>query len=82
MPLMPVLASIPAETQAMLHALFGTGAFGFLGIVLMLVGFKAFEMVTRRLDIEKQLELGNMAVGVVVGALLIGVSLIVVFSML
>jgi uncharacterized membrane protein YjfL (UPF0719 family) len=82
MPLLPVLASIPAETQAMLHALVGTGAFGLLGLVLMLVGFKAFELVTRRLDIEKQLELGNMAVGVVVGSLLLGVSLIVVCSML
>ncbi len=77
-----ILASIPVETQAMLHALFGTAAFGVLGLVLMLVGFKAFELVTARVDIEKQLEDRNMAVGVVVAALLLGVSLIVIFSML
>lgn len=77
-----MLASIPAETQALLHALLGTAAFGLLGLVLMLVGFKAFEMVTARVDIEKQLEERNMAVGVVVAALLLGVSLIVIFSML
>ena len=47
----------------------------------MLVGFKAFEVITRRLDIEKQLEDRNMAVGVVVAALLLGLSLIVVVSM-
>ena len=77
-----LLASIPVETQALLHALLGTAGFGILGIVLMLIGFKAFELVTTRVDIEKQLEERNMAVGVVVAALLIGVSLIVIFSML
>lgn len=78
----PILASIPHETQAVINALLATGAFGLLGLTLMLVGFKGFEFVTRRLDIEKQLESGNLAVGVVVAALLVGVSLIVIFSML
>lgn len=77
-----VLASIPVELQALLHALLGTAAFGLLGLVMMLVGFKAFELVTRRLDIEKQLEDRNMAVGAVVASLLFGISLIVVFAML
>lgn len=78
----PILASIPHETQAVINALLATGAFGLLGLTLMLMGFKGFEFVTRRLDIEKQLENGNLAVGVVVAALLVGVSLIVIFSML
>lgn len=77
-----ILAAVPSELQALGAALLGTAAFGTLGLFMMLVGFKAFEMVTRRLDIEHQLEDRNMAVGVVVGALLIGLSLIVVFSML
>jgi hypothetical protein len=34
------------------------------------------------LDVEKQLENGNLAVGVVVAALLVSISLIVIFSML
>jgi len=78
----PLLASIPVETQALIHALMATAAFGAVGIALMLVGFNAFELVTRRLDIEKQLEGGNVAVGVVVAALLLGVSAIVIVSML
>lgn len=77
-----ILASIPVEMHALLDALMATATFGLLGIVLMLVGFKAFEMVTRRLDIEKQLEERNVAVGVVVAALLLGVSAIVIVSML
>jgi uncharacterized membrane protein YjfL (UPF0719 family) len=76
------LASIPNEMQALGYALLGTAAFGLLGILLMLAGFKAFEALTSRLDVEKQLEAGNMAVGVTVGSLLLGVSVIVVVSML
>ena len=76
------LASIPHEMQALGYALFGTAAFGLLGVLLMLAGFKAFEVLTSRLDVEKQLEAGNMAVGVTVGSLLLGISVIVVVSML
>ena len=76
------LASIPLEFQSLTYALLGTAAFGILGIFLMLAGFKMFEFSTRRLDIEKQLDNQNMAVGVVVGSLLIGISLIVIVSMM
>ncbi len=76
------LASIPLEIQALTHALLGTAAFGLVGIFLMLAGFKLFEFITRRLDIEKQLDNQNMAVGVVVGSLLIGISMIVIVSMM
>ena len=77
-----IMASIPHETQAVIDALLATGAFGLLGLGLMLLGFKGFEFATRRVDIEKQLENGNLAVGIVVAALLLGVSLIVIVSML
>ena len=43
-----ILASIPHETQAVINALLATGAFGLLGLSLMLVGFKGFEVVTDR----------------------------------
>jgi putative membrane protein len=66
----------------LLGALVATGAYGLLGIFLMLVGFKMFEWITGRLDVETQLEKQNIAVGIVVAALLIGISLIVVVSML
>jgi putative membrane protein len=74
--------SIPLSLEELLHALVGTASFGLLGLALMLLGFKLFEWTTRRLDVEKQLENQNLAVGIVVGALLLGISLIVVVSML
>lgn len=77
-----VIASIPVTLDGLWPALIVTASFGSLGLVLLLVGFKAFETITRRLDIEKQLEDRNMAVGVVVAALLLGLSMIIVVSML
>ncbi len=76
-----LFASIPSDSSGLWSALIGTASFGLLGLALMLVGFKAFEIITRRLDIEKQLEDRNMAVGIVVAAMLLGLSLIVVNSM-
>ena len=76
-----LLASIPSDSTGLWSALIGTASFGLLGLALMLVGFKAFEIITRRLDIEKQLEDRNIAVAIVVAAMLLGLSLIVVNSM-
>lgn len=52
-------------------------AFGLLGILLLVFGFKMFEWITPKLDIEKQLQEGNMAVGIAVAALLIAIGIIV-----
>lgn len=82
MSLEPVLASIPVNTSALLHSLMASAAFGLLGMTILLAGFKAFEMITLRLDVEKQLEERNVAVGIVVAALLLGLSLIVIVSMM
>ena len=56
--------------------LVGSAAFGLLGIVLLLLGFFGFEVVTRKLNVQEQLEKGNVAVGIVVGALLLAVAYI------
>lgn len=63
-----LFATIPNDVQSLGQALLGTAAFGMVGIVLMIAGFKLFEAVTRKLDIEKQLDNQNMAVGIVVGS--------------
>jgi uncharacterized membrane protein YjfL (UPF0719 family) len=62
-------------------ALAATAAFGLIGVVILVFGFKLFEWITVRVDIEKQLEEKNLAVAIVVGSLLLGLSWIVVRSM-
>jgi putative membrane protein len=51
--------------------------FGVLGIVLMLVGFKLFDLILPKVDFEKELaENHNIAVAIVVAAFLLGIALI------
>jgi putative membrane protein len=50
--------------------------FGIIGIVLLIVGYFLFDWLCRRIDIQEQLNKGNMAVAVVVGALLLSIAII------
>lgn len=68
---------MPWHAQTFEMSLGAAGAFGLLGIFLLVAGFKIFELVTPRVDLEKELAEKNLAVGIVVGALLIGIALIV-----
>lgn len=57
--------------------LLGAGIFGLVGIVLLLLGYWLFELITPKLNVQKELMEKNMAVGVVVAALLLGIAYIV-----
>ena len=58
--------------------LFSAAIFGVLGIFLMLLGYKCFDWITPKMDVQKELsENHNIAVAIVIAALLIGVSLLV-----
>ncbi len=59
-------------------SLLAAAAFGLLGIALLALGFKVFEWITPSLKVEEELSKGNMAVGITVAALLVGISLVVV----
>ncbi|MDB5357281.1 MAG: hypothetical protein JWN24_3734 [Phycisphaerales bacterium] len=52
--------------------------FGVIGILLMLFGFKLFDWITPKMDIEKELaENHNIAVAIVIAATILGISIIV-----
>jgi len=52
--------------------------FGVLGIALMALGFKVFDWLTPKMDIQKELaEKHNIAVAVVIGAVILGVAVVV-----
>lgn len=65
-------------TNSFEMSLLAATAFGLLGIALLALGFKVFEWITPKLNVEDELVKGNTAVGIMVGALLLGISLIVV----
>ena len=64
------------------HALLNMALFGGVGLALMLIGFRAFDLITPRMDIERELaEKHNLAVAIVIAAVLLGVAAIVVMAM-
>lgn len=56
----------------------GSIVFGFLGLILAVLGFKVFDWITPRIDIQRELaEKQNVAVAIVCAAIILGVSYVV-----
>ena len=56
--------------------------FATVGILLMVLGFKVFDWITPKIAIQKELaERNNIAVGIVIGSVIIGVALVVAAAM-
>jgi len=57
----------------------GVGAlvFGLIGIGLLLLGYWLFDLITPKIDVQKELCEKNVAVAIVVAALLLGIAFIV-----
>ena len=72
-----MFASAHYDWEQLGMLLLAAAAFGIVGIALLAVGFKIFEYITPKLDVEAELAKGNVAVGIMVGALLIAMALIV-----
>ncbi len=54
----------------------GSAVFGLVGIVLLLLGYWLFDLITPRIDVQKELSEKNVAVAIVIGALLLGIAYI------
>jgi putative membrane protein len=57
-------------------SLISSAAFGLLGIVLLLLGYLLFDLITPRIDVQKELTEKNVAVALVIAALLLGIAYI------
>jgi len=65
------------QPQTFGMALLAAAAFGVVGIFLMMLGFKAFDIITPRIDIQKELaEHHNLAVSIVIAAVILGISIL------
>ena len=65
------------------QAILVTAAFGILGILLCVLGFKAFDWITPTVNIERELaEKHNIAVAIVMAAVILAVSAIVIAAMI
>ena len=50
------------------------GIYGLVGIVLLLLGYWLFDLITPQIDVQKELTDKNVAVAIVVAALLLGIA--------
>jgi putative membrane protein len=68
----------PKSIGMIVYWLLYTAAFGLLGIGLVVLGFKIFDWLTPRLDIQAELsQKHNIAVAIVCAAIILGLSVIV-----
>jgi putative membrane protein len=78
-PCFAVAGELPAiwQPRSFGMALLATIVFGLAGIILALIGFKLFDLITP-FNLEKEMcENKNVAVGVLCGAIVLGVCIIV-----
>jgi putative membrane protein len=61
-------------------ALFNCAAFGLLGIILITLGFKMFDMVLTKIDIEQEVAKGNVAAAVLGAAAIAAITAIVLVA--
>jgi len=77
----PALQAIPVgawQARSIGEALLAAMAFGLVGLVLILIGFKAFDWMTPKIDVERELTQNkNIAVAIVVAALIIAVAIVI-----
>ena len=60
------------------NASFATLVFGVLGILLTLFGYKVFDWILPRIDVQKELgEKHNIAVAIVAAAVIISIGIVV-----
>lgn len=64
----------------MLYNLINSVVFGLLGIIMVIVGFKIFDRVITRIDLEEEIKKGNVAAAVLSGAVIVALGLIVAAS--
>jgi len=63
--------------EYLLSDLISTVAFGIVAILLIIVGYVAFDKLTPKLDFDDLLNKGNVALAIVVGSFILGLCYVV-----
>jgi putative membrane protein len=69
---------MPPELERMEYGALSALIFGLLGIALVILGFKVFDWITPRIDIQRELgEKHNVAVAIVCAGVIIGICIVI-----
>lgn len=74
-----MLAVMFAQLQLSEHfwnGLVATSVFGLLALFLMMLAYKVFDWITPRLDVQEQLNKGNIAVAIVVAGFMVAIGFV------
>jgi putative membrane protein len=63
--------------SSLFTALWQCAAFGVLGILLVTIGFKLFDAVITKSDLEREVAKGNVAAAILSGAAILAIGIIV-----
>jgi len=67
---------------SLLAALGNMAIFAFVAIVLLFIAVKAFDKAITRIDLEAEVAKGNVAAGIVVGAIILATGIIIALAMM
>ena len=67
---------------SLLAALGNMAIFAFVAIVLLFIAVKAFDKAITRIDLEAEVAKGNVAAGIVVGAIILATGIIIAVAMM
>jgi uncharacterized membrane protein YjfL (UPF0719 family) len=61
----------------LIHNIGMTVLYSVIGVVLLFVSYKGFDILLTKIDFEDELKKGNVAVGIFIGAIFISIALII-----
>jgi putative membrane protein len=61
----------------MWESLLIAAAFGGLGILMTVIGYKLFDLIETKIDFATEIKNGNIAAAIVIGGFLIGICFII-----
>jgi uncharacterized membrane protein YjfL (UPF0719 family) len=61
----------------LIHNIGMTVLYSLIGVVLLFVSYKGFDILLTKIDFEDELKKGNVAVGIFIAAIFISIALII-----
>ena len=78
----PLLAQVGEwHAKNLGEALLHTAIFGVVGIIIVFIGLKVFDKAMTGIDLEKEVAKGNVAAGILSGAAIIALAIILAAAM-
>jgi putative membrane protein len=69
-----LFAQVDSFSERLFGGALSAALFGLIGIGLLLLGYWLFDLITPRIDVQKELCEKNVAVALVIAALLLGIA--------